>query len=253
MKCHRCKTADCYRNGRVCFENEKSLKELSPFEQKLLKVSSEVEKEFYCKLTRVEELLEFFRRMGFKKIGIAFCIGLTEETKTFAEILESAGFEVFSAACKVGAVDKSELNVEKLKPELPEAICNPVGQAEALNRAKTDVNVIIGLCVGHDMLFQLHSKAPVTTLIVKDRVLAHNPVGALYSKYYTKRLKKQLNWRDKARRSSLVLSFLEQLSQNFGSLFLASKPKGKSESKGKPEGEGEDHQLDHSRSYAKVR
>jgi uncharacterized metal-binding protein len=50
------------------------------------------------------------------------------------------------------------------------------------------MNIIVGLCVGHDMLFQMHSRAPVTTLIVKDRVLAHNPAGALYSNYYRRRL-----------------------------------------------------------------
>ena len=32
--------------------------------------------------------------------------------------------------------------------------------------------------MGHDILFTKHSKAPVTTLAVKDRVLTHNPLGA---------------------------------------------------------------------------
>jgi uncharacterized metal-binding protein len=34
------------------------------------------------------------------------------------------------------------------------------------------------------MLFTMTSKAPVTTLIVKDRLLGHNPVIALYSNYH---------------------------------------------------------------------
>ena len=62
-------------------------------------------------------------------------------------------------------------------------MCNPVGQADLLNRAKTDLNIICGLCVGHDVVFTKISKAPVTTFIVKDRVLAHNPVGAVYCQY----------------------------------------------------------------------
>ena len=45
----------------------------------------------------------------------------------------------------------------------------------------TDLNVIVRLCVGHDTLFIKHSEAPVTYLIVKDRVLAHNPAGALHA------------------------------------------------------------------------
>jgi len=188
LKCHRCHSPNCYREGKECKDLKELLKGLPKFERKLLEVSSDIEREFYCKLTRVEELLEFAKRMGFKKIGIAFCIGLFEETRILAKILESNGFEVFSVACKVGAVDKAELNIEKMKPELLEASCNPVGQAEVLNEVETDMNIIVGLCVGHDMLFQMHSRAPVTTLIVKDRVLAHNPAGALYSNYYRRRL-----------------------------------------------------------------
>jgi uncharacterized metal-binding protein len=59
-------------------------------------------------------------------------------------------------------------------------MCNPISQAELLNRAGTELNVIMGLCVGHDSLFTKHSKGLVTTLVTKDRVLAHNPVGALH-------------------------------------------------------------------------
>ena len=52
------------------------------------------------------------------------------------------------------------------------------------NKETTDLNIILGLCIGHDILFTQHSEAPVTTIVVKDRVLAHNPVGAIYSNYY---------------------------------------------------------------------
>ena len=62
-------------------------------------------------------------------------------------------------------------------------------QAQLLNAQKTDLNVVVGLCVGHDSLFMKHSDAPVTTLITKDRVLGHNPAAALYtSNFYYKRL-----------------------------------------------------------------
>ena len=57
-------------------------------------------------------------------------------------------------------------------------------QAELLNNAGTDLNLIVGLCLGHDIVFTQHSKAPVTTLIVKERLLGHNPVIALYSSYH---------------------------------------------------------------------
>jgi uncharacterized metal-binding protein len=62
-------------------------------------------------------------------------------------------------------------------------------QAKLLNEQKTDLNVIVGLCVGHDSLFIKYSDAPVTTLITKDRVLGHNPAAALYtSNFYYQRL-----------------------------------------------------------------
>ena len=52
-----------------------------------------------------------------------------------------------------------------------------------LNESHTDFNITVGLCVGHDAIFNIISQAPVTTLIVKDRVLAHNPIGAVYCRY----------------------------------------------------------------------
>ena len=67
-------------------------------------------------------------------------------------------------------------------------MCNPVSQAELLNSAGCEFNVVLGLCVGHDSLFFQHSEGLATTLVAKDRVLAHNPVGALNlaDSYYSK-------------------------------------------------------------------
>lgn len=78
---------------------------------------------------------------------------------------------------------------EKVRPGRYEVICNPIAQAMLLNKEKTDLNIIFGLCVGHDTLFIMHSEAPVTCLAVKDRVLAHNPMGAIYTSYHYYRRK----------------------------------------------------------------
>ncbi len=68
-------------------------------------------------------------------------------------------------------------------------MCNPILQAKMLNHAKTDLNVVVGLCVGHDSLFYKYSEAITTTMITKDRVLGHNPAAALYTAdTYYKRL-----------------------------------------------------------------
>ncbi|MEM2604195.1 MAG: DUF1847 domain-containing protein, partial [Candidatus Korarchaeum sp.] len=75
---------------------------------------------------------------------------------------------------------------DKLEPGKHESICNPLVQAELLNSIGTQLNVVIGLCVGHDTLFMMSSKAPVTYLIAKDRVTGHNPAAAIYSLDYFK-------------------------------------------------------------------
>lgn len=142
--------------------------------------------------TRVEETIEFARKMGYRKLGVAFCAGLFTEGRTFVQILEKHGFEVVSVCCKVGAVPKEFLGLaehEKVKVGKYDTMCNPITQAEILNQAGTEFNILVGLCVGHDSLFLKHSKALVTVLVAKDRVLGHNPVGALYgAKVYFQRL-----------------------------------------------------------------
>jgi len=145
--------------------------------------------------TRVEDTIAFAKLMSYKKIGMATCIGLLDETNRLAAILEAQGFQPVSVCCKSGSIDKLELGLneeEKVRPNTFEPACNPVAQARLLNRAGTDLNIIVGLCVGHDILFTKYSEAPATTLVVKDRVAGHNPVSVLYGQnFYYKRLQKQ--------------------------------------------------------------
>jgi uncharacterized metal-binding protein len=146
-----------------------------------------VEAAGYGRWPRVKEIMEFAARMEYTKIGLAFCLGLREEARIFAEILEHNGFTVISAICKAGAVPKENIGIrpeEKLRPQSFEPICNPAAQAGLLDLAGSELSVILGLCVGHDTLFIRHSRAPVTVLAAKDRVLAHNPLGALYAGHY---------------------------------------------------------------------
>ncbi|HSR13504.1 MAG TPA: DUF1847 domain-containing protein [Thermodesulfobacteriota bacterium] len=142
--------------------------------------------------TRVEEIIEFSRKMGYRKLGVAFCAGLMSEGKTFVSILDKHGFEVVSVCCKAGGVPKEFLGLEaqeKIRIGKFDTMCNPIAQADLLNRAGTEFNVLVGLCVGHDSLFFKHAEAPSTVLVVKDRVLGHNPVAALYgAKVYFQRL-----------------------------------------------------------------
>jgi len=137
---------------------------------------------------RIREIAAFAEAIKAKKLGMAFCIGLAEEAARAGSILEDHGLEICSVVCCCGAVDKTALGIpEEYKirdPQKFEAACNPLLQAEVLNRSNTDFNLLVGLCVGHDMLFTQASQAPVTTLIVKDRLTGHNPVITLYSRYH---------------------------------------------------------------------
>ncbi len=152
---------------------------------KIARVSAGIEGEFYGRLTRVEETIEFIQRMGFRKVGIASCVGQMNETRTFVKILRAREIDCYVVGCKIGAIDKSEIGIpDTLKLNRGcghESMCNPILQALELAAQGTDFNIVIGLCVGHDTLFLKHSQAPTTVMIVKDRVLAHNPAAALYT------------------------------------------------------------------------
>jgi uncharacterized metal-binding protein len=143
-----------------------------------------------ARLTRIEELIQFARKCGFRKLGIAHCGGLIREAGLLSDILEKTGFEVVSVQCKAGAVPKEEIGIaatEKMcDPECWESMCNPIAQAMIINRSNADLAIMLGLCVGHDTLFIKYCHPPVTVLAVKDRLLAHNPLGALYlsNSYY---------------------------------------------------------------------
>jgi uncharacterized metal-binding protein len=144
--------------------------------------------------TRVEDTIAFAKLMGYQKIGIATCIGLLDESERLVAILKAQGFTPLSVCCKAGSIDKNELGLkeeDKVRPGTFEPACNPIAQARICNDLQTDMNIIVGLCVGHDMLFNKHSNAPVTTLVVKDRVTGHNPAAVLYGQnFYYKRLQK---------------------------------------------------------------
>ncbi|BEQ15170.1 DUF1847 domain-containing protein [Desulfoferula mesophila] len=141
--------------------------------------------------TRIQEIWEFAQRMGYRKVGLAFCLGLVKEAAKVEEIFQEHGLEVVSALCKAGATPKEMLGLgdeDKIRQGGFESVCNPVFQAELMNRAGTELNVLLGLCVGHDSLFFAHAKAPTTVLAVKDRVTGHNPLAAVYlaDVYYAK-------------------------------------------------------------------
>ena len=124
--------------------------------------------------TRIDEIMEYAKIRGMKRLGIATCYALMFESRLLSDILENNGFNVVSLSCLCGEVNPQDIGMPG------DIFCNPILQAEILNNEKTDLNIMVGLCVGHDILFLRHSKAETTPLIVKDRSTGHNPVAALY-------------------------------------------------------------------------
>ncbi|MCC8194990.1 MAG: DUF1847 domain-containing protein [Deltaproteobacteria bacterium] len=159
--------------------------------REMARVASQVERAGYAPehnglhavRPRIMELVDFARRMRYGKLGLIFCMGLRKEAAITEKILATNGFDVVSAVCKVGCLPKSELGLtgeEQLRPSGHETMCNPVMQAAITNRAGVDLNILLGLCVGHDSLVLAHLEAPATVLAVKDRLMGHNPLAALY-------------------------------------------------------------------------
>lgn len=120
---------------------------------------------------RVDEIINYAKLSGIKKIGIANCISMQKETDKLKMMLNEA-FEVYSIDCKCGRVPSSEFAGTDAKG----ISCNPAAQADYLAEMQTELNLSVGLCVGHDLVFTSKSKAPSTTLIVKDREHHHNPI-----------------------------------------------------------------------------
>ena len=219
-RCARCPTRVCIGEGRKADEGAVSLEKApaycpmknlpgvigeamaeydKPEVREFARLASVQEAECYQRLPdgfrtlipRVEELVQFSRKCGYRRLGIACCGGLINEAGLLTDILENKGFEVVSVQCKVGAVIKERIGLapeEKInEPESWESMCNPIAQAEIINRSKVDLAVMLGLCIGHDTLLIQYCRVPMTVIAVKDRVFGHNPLAALYlsgSPYY---------------------------------------------------------------------
>jgi uncharacterized metal-binding protein len=177
MNCLTCRDRVCLRGEPCAAAPPTPSAWLTSDVHRMLEATTDISSEEERKLCRLAEVVYFCIEMQYHRIGIAFCEDLREPAEILCGVLERS-FETVPVCCKVGGPPTADDSV------LPPVTCNPVAQAEALNRAGTDINVIVGLCMGADCIFAQRSVAPVTTLFVKDRSLANNPIGAVYSEYY---------------------------------------------------------------------
>ena len=187
MKCAECIEKNCLEKGNECVENREDYikrynnkDNYNSSDRKMLEISYDIAAESKGKLNRIEEIILFAKKMNYKKLGLAFCKGLAKEAKKINDILkQEKDFEVESVCCKTGEIDKSEINVKKLTQEKKEVACNPLAQAEILNKANVNMVIMVGFCLGHDMLFLKNINAPTTVLLIKDKKLKHKTIDAL--------------------------------------------------------------------------
>ena len=181
IDCLICKDHQCTEGKTCILSSQLSSKPECKEYQKMLNSALDISLEDERILCRVSELVYFAIEMNYKKIGIAYCNDLSEPTNIVVHALRRF-FDVFPVCCKIGG---KQLQDTMLTDNIKVA-CNPIGQADILNKAEVDFNVLIGLCIGTDCIFTQLSNAPVSTLFVKDKSLANNPIGAVYSDYYLK-------------------------------------------------------------------
>jgi uncharacterized metal-binding protein/predicted Fe-Mo cluster-binding NifX family protein len=188
LDCLACSDRVCLR-GEACWPQLSRVSDKEPEDSGLmLEAARDIALEKERTLCRLSELIYFCLEMKYRKIGVAFCIDLLEATDILVRVLRRF-FEVHPICCKVGgrvANDPWSASPNSGGAEARDVGCNPQGQAEILNKIGTDINVLVGLCMGADCVLSKCSKAPVSTLFVKDKSLANNPIGALYSDYYLK-------------------------------------------------------------------
>ena len=147
------------------------IKNISLYNENDMNIMQAAEDSYLPGKSRVEEIVCFAGNSGYKNIGIAYCQTFRREALSLKTFLEEKGFSVAISGCKTGNMSKSEILGRGSGTS-----CNPLLQAHELSEAGTELNIVMGLCMGHDILFSQHSTAPVTTLIVKDRKYGHKPL-----------------------------------------------------------------------------
>ena len=152
---------------------EKEIKEL--YDNSLLEIMQTAEDAYIRGSNRIQEIKNYARKAGIKRIGIAHCVTFPKEAEAVKQFL-SDEFLVYSVDCKCGHVTKQEM----LGCEGNGIMCNPSGQGEFLKENDTELNISMGLCVGHDMVFNQKSVSPVTTLVVKDTTSKHNTMESIH-------------------------------------------------------------------------
>lgn len=180
MDCTHCKTKIC-RKGERCevvnFDTDDVLAKYQA-EQRLVEAAAQlVDNGRAGTLSRLQEIAEFAQLAEMKTIGLAYCYGMEPDARLVVDYLRNYGLKVEAASCTVGGIAQNKVNKSRNNCNVS---CNPIGQAQQLNSRKPDLTITMGLCMGHDILFNREIESDVTTLVVKDRIHNHQPSQAIW-------------------------------------------------------------------------
>ena len=184
MNCLKCPVKSCRKDLESCnaqsFESDTVLNEYHEDEtQKIVQAAAQlVDGGRAGTLSKIDEVVEFCKLMDYKKIGLAFCYGMEKDAAIVDDIFTSHGLKIVPISCTAGAMSQTSVNDESA---LPGVSCNPLGQAEQMNSEKVDFAITMGLCMGHDILFQNKIDCNFTNIVVKDRTTNHAPMEAIKS------------------------------------------------------------------------
>lgn len=181
MDCTKCNTKNC-RTTQSCHAQKFDAENLietyhSPSNQKIVQAAALlVDNGRAGTLSRLQEIIEFSKSMDFKRIGLAYCYGMEVDAALVAQFMRDSGLKTIPVSCTTGGFKQSQVNDNS---KINKVSCNPLAQAEQLNSELVDFTVTMGLCLGHDIIFQKQINSYTTTLIVKDRVHNNNPIKAI--------------------------------------------------------------------------
>jgi len=179
MNCTTCSDKVCRKSQTSCeqeiFEKSEIIANYqSPQNSEIVRAAAElVDGGRAGTLSRIEEIIEYAKLMKYQKIGIAYCYGMEQYAKAIETLLTDEWFDVSAISCSVGGLKQSEVNDSSC---IHKVSCNPLGQAEQLNAEEIDLTLVVGICLGHDILLNRNLKMDFTTLVVKDRKYNHAPL-----------------------------------------------------------------------------
>jgi uncharacterized metal-binding protein len=181
MNCTSCQIKSC-RDSESCgvesFESSAVILDYQePENQRILQAAASlVDNGKAGTLSRLQETIEFIKSMNYKKVGLAYCYGMEKDAKLLKEIFKAEGIRLRPVSCTVGGINQNQINSSSCTEKVS---CNPIGQATQLNEESVDFTLIMGICLGHDILLQRNLKSDFTTFVVKDRVFSNSPLKAL--------------------------------------------------------------------------